>query len=395
MKTNKLWILALLAISFTGCYTSFAPRDYEQKSYGEFSEDYYNQPEVTAKYDSLDFLDEDYLYNNPEVVTINNNYPPNWAWDYYSPVSIGYCNWGGFYDPFYDPYWGPYYGHYNNPYYGGNVYVYGDAYFGSYYGGYGSSYYPSQTRYRTNRSHWTNLRNNGGRRIASRERRTDRNNHAGTTRNGTTRTREIRGFDLDRDLRVARNSGSSSTSRTKNSGVRTAGIRRGSDVKKAHRTSDLERRRVSERTKKQIKRNTKNQTRSYREKRVTRSNNVSRSARTSQARSKRVYSSGRTSTTRNSGSSRSYHKPSSRSSNRSSNVTQSRRNSGSTRSYSTPRSSTRSSSSSRSSYSSPSRSSSSSSRSSVSRSSSSSSRSSGGRASRSSRSSSRSSRGRR
>ncbi len=385
MKINKLWILALLAISFTGCYTSFAPRDYEQESYGKFNEDYYNQPEVAENYDSLDFLDEDYLYSDPQVITINNNYPPDWAWDYYSPsyVSVGYCNWGGFYDPFYDPYWGPYYGRYNNPYYGGNIYVYGDAYFG---GSYGSSYYPSQTRYRTTRSHWTNLRDNGGRKVASRDGRTNGRGGRGTIdkRNGgTTRTREIKGFDLDRDLRVTRNSGSGSVSRTRKTGLRNASIRKSGEVKTARRKTDLERRRISNRTKEQVVRNKpKRNSESQRVTKRSKVQNRSRSAARTETRSKRTYSSSGTSKSRNSrGSSRSYHPPSSRSSNRSSNVTQSQRNSGASRSNSSSRSSYRAS------------------RPSVSRSSSSSSRSSGSSSSRSSgsssRSSSKSSRGRR
>ena len=397
---NRFWILALLAISFTGCYTSFAPRDYEQESYGNFNEDYYNSPEIVSNYDSLDFLDEEYFYEEPQEITIVNNYPPEWAWDYYSPVyvSANYGYWGGFYDPYY----GPNYGSYYPPYYGGNICVYGDAYFGgSYYGGYGNSYYPSQTRNRKNRSHWTSLRNNGGRRVAnvSRDRGTNGNTSRGNTDKRdreTYQAKEIRGFDLDKDLRVARNSGNSSSSKNRDTGIRTASIRKSSEAKTARRTSDLDRRRVTNKTKEQVKRTTSRTKRSNESRRVTKRTTVSnsnRSAKTSQTRSKRIYSSSGTSKNRNSsGSSRSYHTPTTRSSNRSSNVSKSQRNSGSSRNHSTSSNSSRSSSSSRSSYSTPSRSTS---RPSVSKSSSSSSRSSRSSSSKSSSSSNKSSRGRR
>ncbi|MDA3861521.1 MAG: hypothetical protein PF445_09875, partial [Melioribacteraceae bacterium] len=168
---NRFWVLALIGISFTGCYTSFTPREYEEESYGQFDENYYESPEVVEYYYSLGFLEEEYYDEAPQEITIINNYPPEWGWDYYAPVyvSVGYSSWGRYYDPFYDPYCSPYYTPYYRPYYSGG-YVYGDSY---YSGGYGNNYYPSDVRYR-NDKHWTSLRNNGGRHTANRDRNVSR-----------------------------------------------------------------------------------------------------------------------------------------------------------------------------------------------------------------------------
>jgi len=394
VMTNRFWMLALMAISFTGCYTSFTPREYEQESYGQYDENYYESPETAAYYDSLDFLDEEYLYDDPQEITIINNYPPEWGWDYYSPVyvSVGYSPWGRYYDPFYDSYCSPYYTPYYRPYYSG-IYVYGDYY----YGGYGSSYYPSDTKYRNNTRHWTSLRNNGGRHVANRGREASRGTSTGRSNTQFSDNIIAKGFDLDRDLRVTRTTGRSGSSTvTRTTGLRTASIRKSGEIKTADRKTDIYRRRISKTTKDKIVRKDRIRTSKSESQRVTKRSQVSSRTKKSSStknRSKRVYSSNNTSK-RSSDASRSYHRPSTRSSNRSSNVSQSTRNSKSTsQSYSSPsRSSSRNSSSTRSSYSG---NSGSSSRSSVSRSSGSSSRSSGNSSSRSSSSSKSSSRGRR
>ncbi|MBU0473469.1 MAG: hypothetical protein KKF62_04845 [Bacteroidetes bacterium] len=380
MMKNRLWIIPLFSLSLTGCYTSFVPRDYEQESYGNLG---YYSDEINADNDSLEYYDDsseyyddEYAGEDEENITIINNYSPGWGWDNY-PVYINtgfnYC---GFYDPFYDPYWGPYYYPYYNPYYGGNIYVYGDAYWGSG----GSWYYPSQTKYRTERSHWTSLRNNGGRVSTSR----DRNSDVVTDKRTGTRVNETRNFDLDRDLRVTRSSGSSvSSSTSKNNRLKTAVIRKDGEVRTtARKTTDLEKRRIdSKNINKDVERE-KIVTKKSSSQTVTKKANVqykTRSNSSTQNRSKRVYSSSESSdNSKSTTSSRSYYKPSS-SSNKSSSVSRKTKSSESTsRNYTPPSSSSRPSASS---------SSSSSSRPSVS----SSSRSSGSSSSSSSRSSSSSS----
>lgn len=391
---SRYLLIALLAISFTGCYTSFVPRDYEEESFGSFDQNYndnydenyndiyYDSNEVVADIDSMDYYDEEYLYEDPQQITIINNYPNEWGWDYYPRVYVNngfsHC---GFYDPFYDAFCGPYYYPYYRPYYSG-VYLYGDVYYDSYYGG--SSYYPSEVRYRRNRSHWTSLRNNGGRNTSSRERDINRGTLSKTdSRNSD--TREARGFDLDKDLRVTRSSGTSSSSATRNSGLKIASLRKNSDDEArttVRKKTDLERRRVTDVTKDKLsKKETLNSSRRENQ-RVTKKTRVNRTKRApnTQNRSKRVYSSSGTSKSKSStGSSRSYYKPPSRSSSKTYSKPKSSRKSGSnSRSYSSSGSSSKSNvsnssgSSSRSSVSS-SRSSGSSSRSSSSRSSSSSS----------------------
>lgn len=190
MKTRILILLTALGFSLGGCYTSFASREYEEESFGQVEE----SPAVDAMTEQPDsmivFQDKDgkldtvYLYtgnytegnDNPaEDVTIVNNYYDGGADDgfivggffgfptFYAPVP--YYGWYNpyFYDPFYCNYYPPYYS-----YYGPSIYVYGD-----YYAGYndGGTYYPSEERYRSNKSHWTNLRNNdGGRRVSRKSR---------------------------------------------------------------------------------------------------------------------------------------------------------------------------------------------------------------------------------
>lgn len=190
MKTRILIVLTALGFSLGGCYTSFASREYEEESFGQVEE----SPTVDSMTEQPDsmivFQDEDgkldtvYLYtdNSTEVndkpveeVTIVNNYYDSGADDgfviggffgfptFYAPVP--YYSWYNpyFYDPFYCNYYPPYYS-----YYGPSIYVYGDYYAGYYDGG---TYYPSEERYRSNQSHWTNLRNNdGGRRVSRKSR---------------------------------------------------------------------------------------------------------------------------------------------------------------------------------------------------------------------------------
>jgi hypothetical protein len=301
---NKLWILALVGITFTGCYTSFAPRDYEAENYGNLEDAYYDSEDYVTNYDSLDYVDEDYYYEDPQDITIINNYPTNYGWDLYSPVYVTghYDYWGTYYNLLYDPYCDPYYSPYYRPYYGS--YNYWGSYSGAYYS---KNYYPSEVRYR-NTSHWTSLRNNGGRTSVTRSR-DIRNNSQDDLANRNISNREVRGFDLDRELRVTRSSGSSTVSKTSNNGLRTASIRKNGDVRTARKkTTDLERRRISTKTHGRELSDVNTQSREKRQ--AVKKNDNSNSS--SQNRSKRVYSSNRNS---NSGV-KSYHrasKPSERS----------------------------------------------------------------------------------
>ncbi len=191
MKTRILIVLTALGLSLGGCYTSFASREYEEESFGQVEESptvdtITEQPDSMIVFQNEDgSLDTVYLYtgnstevnDNPnEEVTIVNNYYDGTPIDdgfiiggffgfptFYAPVP--YYSWYNpyFYDPFYYNYYPPYYS-----YYGPSIYVYGDYYAGYYNGG---TYYPSEERYRSNRSHWTNLRNNdGGRRVSRKSR---------------------------------------------------------------------------------------------------------------------------------------------------------------------------------------------------------------------------------
>jgi len=382
----RFLVLALIAITFTGCYTSFAPRDYEEDSYGQMDNYYYDSSEVAMNIDSTEYYypEEEYYYDDPlQEVAVINNYGPDWGWGYYSPLYSGIYTSYGCYDPFYDPYYYPSCYPYYRPYYGHG--------YGSFYGGYGygSGYtnYPSSVRYRTNRSHWTSLRNNGGRSVVTRGRDTNR---GGGTLNKDLPTRDnlrtVKGFDLDRDLQVSK---IASNSRSSNkSGLRTAGYTRDSNSRRqVKRTTDLERRRIPKNPQSKEAINKSDIPNEKRVQRVTKKSRANNNKSTSK-RSMRAYSSTRDSKSKNSSrtSSRTYYNPPSRSS-KNSNVSSSSRSSNSRSSgYSSSRNTSRSSSS----RSSVSRSSgSSSSRSSVSRSSgSSSSRSSGSRSSGSSRSSS-------
>jgi hypothetical protein len=239
-------MIALLAISFTGCYTSFSPRDYEEDSYGQMNESYYGTPETAEYIDSSEYFypEEEYYEEPVQSVTVINNYSPDWGWGYTSPYYSNFYPSYGYYDFYYDPFYSPYY----SPYDGGNIFVYGDAYFGGgYYGG--ISHYPSSVRYRTNRSHWTNLRNTGKRNTS-----TSRSRGIAVS-SGRTSTREpftrdefltVKGINLDKDMQVSRiaSRGNSSS----NSGLRTASISRSIDGNKKRvvkRTTDLDRRRIS------------------------------------------------------------------------------------------------------------------------------------------------------
>lgn len=392
---NRFWVLALISISFTGCYTSFAPKDYEEDSYGQMDNYYYDSSDVAMYEDSSDFYypEEEFYYDDPvQQVTVINNYGTDWGWGYSPFYQNAYTSYG-YYNPFYDPYYAPYCYPYYGPYYG---HGYGSIYIGYGYGS-GSYNYPSSVRYRTNRSHWTSFRNNGGRALVTRSRDANR----GGTPNNDIRTRDefrkIKGFDLDRDLKVSK---VASSSRSINkSGLRTAGYSRDSDSrKKVKRTTDLERRRISNKSKNN---EVIQESKDRRTHGVAKRSRIDNNNRSNSKRSKRVYSSKRDSKSNNSSktSSRTYYKPRNKSG-KSSNVSNSSRgrksnssgysSSRSGRSKSSSYSSSRNTSRSSSSRSSVSRSSgSSSSRSSVSRSSgSSSSRSSGNRSSSSSRKSS-------
>ena len=295
---NKLWIIVLVGISFTGCYTSFAPRDYEEETYGNLEDAYYDSDEYDSDYDTLDYYDEEYMYENRQDITIINNYPSEWGWDYYSPVYVTgrYNYWGAYYSPFYDPYYDPYY----RPYY--SSYIYWDSYYGPYYS---NNYYPSDTRYR-NKSHWTSLRNSGGRTSVTRGRDVRNDSQAGLSKRNDD-FRDVRGFDLDRELRTTHSSGSSAgsssgssaVSTTRNAALKTAVISKEGETKTVKKkTTDLERRRISTKTidgelfkAKVESRNSKTQ--NIEKRKTTLKKDYSTSS-SSQNRSKRVYSSKRT-----------------------------------------------------------------------------------------------------
>lgn len=266
---SKYWIIALLAISFTGCYTSFVPRDRELESYENY-EDENTYSEGESEY----WDDND---NSGEIVVIVSD--PFFS-PYYDP----------FYNPYYNPFWGPYYYPYYGPVIGGSYFVYNDFYCDSYYY---NDYYPSTTRYRNDRSHWTNLRNNGGRISVSRDRISDFNNPIDVTRNKVdTRTNVDRVRDVDlNNLGVSR-TGSATSTRTAD--IKTSTIRKDGEVKVSTRkTTDLDRRRVSDKIIKGKSNNERIETQSSKQK-VVREADVNYKPREStptQNRSKRVYSS--------------------------------------------------------------------------------------------------------
>lgn len=286
---SKYWIIALLAISFTGCYTSFVPRDRELESYENY-EDENTYSEGESEY----WDDND---NSDEVVIIVSD--PFFS-PYYDP----------FYNPYYDPFWGPYYYPYYGPVIGGSYFVYNDFYCDSYYY---NDYYPSTTRYRNDRSHWTNLRNNGGRISVSRDRISDFNNPIDVTRNKVdSRTNVDRVGDVDlNNLGVSR-TGSATSTRTAD--IKTSTIRKDGEVKiSTRKTTDLDRRRVSDRIIKEKSNNERIETQSSKQK-VIREADVNykpREVAPTQNRSKRVYSSSESSGSSSSASSSFYRNPSS------------------------------------------------------------------------------------
>ncbi|VAX25799.1 hypothetical protein MNBD_IGNAVI01-2876 [hydrothermal vent metagenome] len=240
MKTRILIILTALAFSLGGCYTSFATREYEEETFGQVEE----SPTVDSMTDQPDsmivFQDEDgnldtvYLYtgNDTEVndkpaeeVTIVNNYYDGGGDDgfmvggffgfptFYAPVPFySYYN-PYFYDPFYWNYYPPYYS-----YYGPSIYVYGDYYAGYYNGG---TYYPSEERYRSNQSHWTNLRNNDGGRRVSRKSRDSYRTLPVASRGGANEILNNR-INLDREMRKI----STSPRKTELASLNKGGIRK-------------------------------------------------------------------------------------------------------------------------------------------------------------------------
>jgi len=342
---NIMLVLIAIAFSFTGCYTSFSPRDYEEERYGELSDGYYDSSYVAENIDSSDYYYPEDDYNVPsQGLTVINNYSSS-AWDIFPPMFAastiyGYGYSAGYYDPFYDPYYYPSYYPYS-PYYGGNLYVYGDAYFGnSYYNGFN----PAPVRYRNRSYFYANVRNSGGRGVVVKTR--DRRRPITDSRDRSYNYAALKGFDLDRDLTVSK-----STSRVRSSSsskIRTASIIR-DNGSKAKKVSDLERRRIKgtsrgnvavrrhitkndSRTQRVVKRRTLNKTKKY-------------SSNTSSNRSKRVYSNNNSRS-----SSSSYYRPSRSSSSRnrtsvSGNTSRSRNSSYNSRSSSrssVPRSSVRS-----------------------------------------------------
>ena len=85
---HRLILIALIAITFTGCYTSFAPRDYEEESFGQMDNFYYDSSEVAMYDDSSEYYypEEEIYYSDPiQEVTVINNYGPDWGWGYSSP----------------------------------------------------------------------------------------------------------------------------------------------------------------------------------------------------------------------------------------------------------------------------------------------------------------------
>lgn len=351
-------MIVLIVTSFTGCYTSFVPRDYEEESFGQMDEyNYYDSSDVAFNEDSLEYYypEDEFYYDEPgQEVTVINNFGPDWGWGYSSPYHSRIYTSYGCYDPFYDPYYDPYCYPYYRPYY---AYGYGSFYTGY---GYGHNYnnYPSSVRYRTNRSHWTNTRNNGGRNVVTRTRGDNREitklndvDRAPTNR-GESRT--IKGFDLDRDLRVSKTASGGSSRSANKSGIRTAGYTRDSNSRsKAKRTSDLERRRVTKsNNNNEIVLNSKGSN-EKRTQRVSKKTRVVRDNKSTSKRSKRVYSSKRTPkvSSSNKTSSRSYYKAPKKSSSSSSVSRSSRSNNSNSSSYSSSSSNSSRSSSSRSSVS--------------------------------------------
>ena len=315
---NKFWIIALLAISFSGCYTSFIPRDYELESYKNYEDENYYADEIVADNDSLEYYENNFA-GEEQGITIINNYPV------YISTRFNYYD---FYDPFYDPYWEQYYYPYYSPYYGGNIYVYGDAYWGSSYGG--NWYYPSQTRYRNERSHWTNLRNNGGRISTNRVRDKEINDEE----RNRTRVDESGNFKLDSDLRVTRKTGSIvNSSGSGNTGISTSTIRKNGEVRTATRkTTDLERRRVSDKIIKKDSNRKIKEAQNINKQKITKKSNIiyktKEKSSSTQSRSKRVYSSSENSGSSNSKSvSRSFYKPTNKSDNTNSTVRSTKPNS--------------------------------------------------------------------
>ncbi len=112
---------------------------------------------------------------------------------------------------------------------------------------YSNNYYPSDTRYR-NKSHWTSLRNSGGRTSVTRGRDVRNNSQDGLSKRNDD-FREVQGFDLDRELRATHSSGSSAVSTTRNGALKTASISKEGETKTVKKkTTDLERRRISTKT---------------------------------------------------------------------------------------------------------------------------------------------------
>jgi len=225
MKTKILFSLIAISFSFVGCYTSFAAREYEEDTFGQTEENAQADSMIVFE-DESGNLDTVYLYAGnyeevteepvPSATVINNYYDYNECWfggfygypRFYYPVSYYSC-----YDPYYyDPYCYDYY----RPYYGGNIYVSTDLYVGHYSGG--NYYIPSTVRYRTQQSHWTNLRNNDGGRKTSRK---SRDSYRNLVASNNTRSAGVlsKGIDIDRDIR-------NSQKRTKLASLNDGGIRK-------------------------------------------------------------------------------------------------------------------------------------------------------------------------
>ncbi len=357
---NGLWIFVLfVAISFTGCYTSFSPRDAESEAYGKLSKGFYDSPDIASAYDSLDFEEygsvEEYPQNDNDVTVVNNYYGDSWDSPplYYNDYSFsgGFGFYGAYYDPFYSSYYSPFHTVYYPNYASSYINVYGDAYFGwyspNYYGG--RYFSPSPVRYRTYQvassyNTGSSLRNTRGRTTLSRRSRNTSGGMVSRTGNyaSVNSASRLKGFDLDRDLVVTKRVNNSE----KISGsLRNAGITKTDNARSvSKRSTSLSRRRIAGEKGYRILASRSSSRAAKRTYGRTHPQSV-KNKKVNKSRSKRTYSSSRSSGSRNS-SSRSYYRPPSRSSNRTPSVSGSSRGSRSGRSYSGSRSPSRSSSSS-------------------------------------------------
>ncbi len=153
MKASRftiLFITPFVLLTFAGCYTQFATRDYQERIYSNESGDDYTRYGDESYDDTTYYEDDQSGYDESETVIENNyyfgGYPTyrRYYWGYYPSVSVG-IYWGhSYYDPFcWDPfYWSAWYPGWCSPFYYTPVYV---SYYPWYY------YYPGYYY-----SHWDN-----------------------------------------------------------------------------------------------------------------------------------------------------------------------------------------------------------------------------------------------